>query len=725
MSLDRHHFIIALLCTAGSMTPAHAQNAPDPVTDAAHKVSAEQQQGGIEDIVVTATRRAERLQEVPVTVTAISADAIASSGTRDVRSLGQLVPGYTGGRATSVMQPSIRGVGSSGNSVGDESNVAIYVDGVYQGDPYSTQIELVEIERIEVLRGPQGTIFGRNATGGLVNVITPDPSFTTRGRISAKYSRMRKNANDIDIRGYVTTGLSDKVAMDLAGLYRRNDGFITDLVRGGALGEARLASVRSKLLFEASDNARFILTGAYVDNKDQISAQQPFEGNSLGAAFPGAIIPDQAWEVSLDRIPKSDFNRLDLSLRAEFDLGDVNLESTTAYMRTRVHQIADSDASNLLISSTDMLVRPKTFSQELRLLSEGDGSFKWIAGLYAFDLKGDQPITIISGSSPSATVTTRLSPHLTTRSYAAFAEGTMQIVEEVFLTVGGRFTTEKRTFRQLVNGNPLPGGTAESSFDRFTYRAALRYNFAPQANLYASYGTGFKSGVFNGLGTSNVATDPETIKALEAGIKIDPTPWLRANAAIYRYLYDNLQVNSRAADNSFMLQNAATAKIYGGELELTIAPTADVNIRPALVYTHAKYNSFPGAQTFTRRPNGGNIVTSEDASGKNIIRTPRYTLSLGVDYGFDLAGGRLTLSSNVFQSGKVHYDFQNTVTQRAFTLLSADVRWTAPDGHLSLSLFGTNLTNAKVAQQVTPGPAGSYMVYERPIRVGIGAEYRL
>ena len=162
---------------------------------------------GIKDIIVTATRREERLQKVPITVTALNSEAIGVVDVKDVRSLTQIAPGFNGGRASMVLQPTIRGVGSTGTSVGDGSNVATYIDGVYQAEPYSNQIELVEVERVEIIRGPQGTVFGRNATGGLINVITPDPSFTSRGWVSGRYARMREDSNEYDFRGYVTTGL--------------------------------------------------------------------------------------------------------------------------------------------------------------------------------------------------------------------------------------------------------------------------------------------------------------------------------------------------------------------------------------------------------------------------------------------------------------------------------------------------------------------------------------
>lgn len=694
-------------------------------TQTSQKDGPEQANPGISDIVVTATRREERLQKIPLTVTAVSGADIATSGIRELRSLTLVAPAFNGGRNQNVMQPSIRGVGSSGTSVGDESNVAVYVDGVYQADPWSTQLDLIEVDRVEILRGPQGTVFGRNATGGLINVITPDPSFEARGRIAARYGRMRSDADDYDLRAYVTGGLSDTIAGDLAFLYRKNDGYIRDLARGGVLGRTRVVSGRSKLLFEPSAAAKFILTLSYTDSDDQTASQQPADGNSAGAAFPGAIIAKQPWSAALDTIGISNYDRFDAALRSSVSLGGVRLETTSAYMKTHVHMLADSDASNILLGYTEPRVRPETLSQEIRLLSNGGGGFNWIVGAYAFHLDGRQPTTIASRASLAVPLgVTQLDPRIKTTSFSGFAEGTYQLLPALFLTLGGRLTTEKRSFSTSVNGVPLAFGTVHNRFDKFTYRGALRYEFARDASIYASYGTGFKSGVYNAFGTLPTPVDPETIGAAEIGVKADSTRWLRTNVAVYHYDYKNLQLTARAANNAFILQNAATAKIYGGEFEAIIQPLSGLSIRGSAVYTHAQYDRFPAAQFFFPKPAGGNTVSVGDASGNRLVRTPRYTFNLGGTYKAILPSGSLSISANAFHSGRVYYDFRNSVAQPSYTLVSGEIGYTMAQTPLTFSIFATNLTNAKVAQQIQAGPLGTYIIYERPRRVGIGAEYK-
>ncbi len=736
-----------LACTVVSAAPAVAQTGADvaEAQDRASKPSAEQT-GGLEDIVVTATRREERLQNIPVTVSAITANTLGGAGIVEVRSLTQVVPGLNGARNLSVNLPVIRGVGSSGVTVGDESNVATYIDGIYQADPFSTSLELVEVERVEVLKGPQGTVFGRNATGGLINIITPDPKFEAHGRISAKYGRMRGDANDYDLRAYITGPLTSTIAADLAALYRKNDGYIKNLASGGYLGRTRVIDLRSKLLFQPSDSARIILTGQYADSNDQTTAAQPFNNNSAGLfdpplvaggapiPVPNVILPTRPWQTSLSFTPRTDYERYNLSLRSQFEFDGFNLETSTGYMNAKNAQDADSDSSNIYRGSTLITLKSDTFSQEVRLLSNGAGRLKWIVGAYYFNLDGSMDIAL--GGAPRSTVPpsfTFLAPEVKTTSWAGFAEGTYELTDTFFVTVGGRYSSEKRKLRQALNGvslvAPAPGfdtdGVARKSFNKWTYRIALRYNFADDANLYASYGTGFKSGVFNGLGFSGVATDPEEIKAWEVGVKADPLPWLRTNISAYYYDYTDLQVNARAPGGlAFLLQNAATAEIYGAELEVTAAPTDDLQIRTAIAYTHANYKDFPDSPLFVALPQGGNLQTTTDASGNQMTRAPRFTFNLGFNWGRDFAGGRIGISGNLFHSAKVYHDFANTLMQKSHQLLNGEISWTTPDENLRFFLWGTNLTNAKVAQQISPGALGTYVVYERPRRLGIGAQFK-
>ncbi|WP_162195990.1 TonB-dependent receptor, partial [Sphingobium fuliginis] len=315
-------------------------------------------------------------------------------------------------------------------------------------------------------------------------------------------------------------------------------------------------------------------------------------------------------------------------MQTHFDLGGAYLETTGAYAHNETFQATDSDSSNILLAS---FVAPKIkseyYSQEVRLLSATPGPLQWIVGAYAFHLNGDANFILSSRTSPSVPLLVRtFDPVLKTTSYAGFAEATYEVVPKLFLTGGIRYTYEKRSFDQIVNGVSLFPATARKSFDKVTYKGTIRYEISPRTNIYATYSTGFKSGVFNMTSTAPVAVEPEAIDALEGGIKSDITPWLRVNLALYHYKYKDLQVTARdPLGPGYILQNAANATIYGGELETTLAPTSNFRIQGAIAYAHAEYDEFPAAQVFIPLPTGGNIVSQADVSGNRLPRTPRWT----------------------------------------------------------------------------------------------------
>ncbi len=711
---------------------AHAQEQADQTLPSSRTASStapetEQETGGLEQIVVTATRREERLQDIPVTVTAVTSETLSTSGIVDARSLTQVIPGFTGNRTASVIQPVIRGIGSGGVSVGDEPNVATYIDGVYQPDAFSNALELVQVERVEVLRGPQGTVFGRNATGGLINVITPEPGFTTDGRLSARLGRLRNKANEYDIRGYVTTGLTEKIAVDFAGLYRQTEHYIPELSSGGMLGGIKVIDLRSKILLEASDNARFILTANYTKQRSNVNATQPLDNNTAGRNYPGTILPDEPWEASLTLTPRIDYERFSASLRARFEFNNFDIETTTAFMHNVGRQDADADSTNSDVGSIAFPLKVQAESQEIRALSTGNGRFKWIVGFYAFHLNASMdPIALVQSPAPGLPLrTTILSPETETTSFAGFAEGTMQLTDRFFLTLGGRYTTEKKEFQQAVNGTQLPYGRVNRTFNKTTYRVAARYELTDSANVYASYGTGYKSGVYNVVSTSSTPVNPELIKAAEVGIKADPLPWLRTNLSVFHYWYTDLQVQARTANGaSYVLQNAADAKIYGGELETTILPFDGFTIRASVTYNHGTYNKFPEAQDFIPLPTGGNQVAPGNAAGKSLIRAPKFTANLGLNWTTMVKDGKFGATLNLFFSDRVYYDFLNRFSQKPYELANGEISWTTPNEQVKFSLWGTNLTNAKVAQQIRQGAVATDILYEKPRTIGIGAELR-
>lgn len=540
---------------------------------------------------------------------------------------------------------------------------------------------------------------------------------------------MRRDAGDYDARLYFTGPMGDKVAADLAALFRKNDGYIDDLVRGGTLGNQRVIDLRSKLLFKPTDNFKVVLTGEYFNQESTTNSPQPLDGNTAGRNWPGAIIPTNAWQASLTEVPLLNLTRWSFALHTRLDLGSVLLETTSGFLNLRWQQTTDGDASNIKLSNFPAVFESESGSQEIKLSSANPGPFQWLIGGYFYQFGGGAPVlqpwTTTNPALPLAGPS--LTPKLEGRSFAGFAEGTYEVQPKLFLTLGGRYTTETRWFTQS-NNNVLLVDNVSKTFNKFNYKVGVRYEVTDKTNVYATYSTAFKSGVYNMAGTGGTPVNPENIKAAEFGIKSDPLDWLRTNLAAYYYDYKDLQLQSKAPTGpGYILQNAANAEIYGGEFETIISPVRDLRLRAAVAYTHARYKDFPNAQGFTPIVNdngdfAGNVAAPFDASDKVMTRAPEWSGNVGFDWGHDVGNGRVTLAGNLLWSSRVYYDFANRFSQRPYTLTNLSVNWQPGSEAFKIGLWVTNLTNAKVLQTVRPSTLAVDGFYEQPRKIGMTIE---
>ncbi len=339
-------------------------------------------QGG--EIVVTAQRREEKLRDVPISVTALSAKTIEHSGVATGLSLGQITPGLNFQGNGSTIQPAIRGVTSTGSNPGDAANVAIYVDGVYQPVQFSNFLELVDIQSIEVLKGPQGTLFGRNATGGAITVATRKPSFKPTATIKLGYSRF----DEVNVQGFVSGGLSDKVAVSLAANYRYNNGFRHDVISGADLAKSKVFSTRGKILAQLSDDFSALVSADYTDSQDNSTfSGQPLNGNTSAGTSPGVVLATVPNTAALNFVPVLNVKGGGGSLRLEWAKPGVTVSSLTSYRHYISLQKPDSDVSNIPLSASQLDYKTDTWSQEFNAASAGGGKLNWVAGLFLFDDK--------------------------------------------------------------------------------------------------------------------------------------------------------------------------------------------------------------------------------------------------------------------------------------------------------------------------------------------------
>jgi iron complex outermembrane receptor protein len=739
--------LTVMLAGAGLEGSAHAaadQGNPDPAPQtsdqaptsaqeaAAARVAAEQST----DIIVTATRREERLQDVPISITAIGGDQLERSGVTNTRELTQAVPNLNFARVNLHMQPTIRGVGTRNTSAGDESNIAVYVDGVYQPEMTGLLMELVGVERVEVLRGPQGTLFGRNSTGGLINVITRAPSHDAAAEFQVRYGRF----NERSIQGYATAGLTSTLAFNVAGMIRDSDGYVTNLVTGESV-ETHAHILRARLLFEPRDNVHFTLTGTIseVDDPTIVNAQ-PFRGNTSGRSLandPRTLVTTVPYTSAPTRELIARSAQETGSLEGVFELGAVNVETTVAYSRTRWSILTDADNTPFQTSFSGSpnggdTSRSSYWSHELRLLSDTDGPFSWIAGSYLF--AGTScfcTLSITAGTIPSFINSTQR-----VESAAAFGEGTLSL-GDFRLIAGARYTAESRNYRGStvrlgVTTSSIYG--AEANFGQLTYRGIVQYNVGSLGHVYASLSRGFKSGVFNGSSTTAAtrSTEPEILDAYEIGFKADPFPGIRLNVSAFHYDYDNIQLSARDATTlSVILLNAARARINGLEAELTARIARGLNFRTYATYLDANYTDFPNAQVFTPILQNqtaiggsattpiGNAQTIADVSGSRMIRAPRFTFGASFDYTTVTSWGQLGLSGNVFHSSRQYWDFANRLFQPAYTLVNAQASWTSLNDRFRVSLWANNITDEVVFANMNTSQAGDYVAFDRPRSYGI------
>jgi iron complex outermembrane receptor protein len=665
------------------------------------------------EVIVTASRREESLQQVPISVTALTAESLAQSGIDQSAQLGSVTPGLILARNTSVFQPTIRGVGSRASTAGDESNIAMYIDGVYQPETFTGAFDLLEIDRVEVLRGPQGTLFGRNSTGGLINVITADPKYDFAGNATVRAGSFDERS----ARAYVTGGLTDRLAANVAALYAEDGGFIDDLLSDKRLGDRESIAARGKLLFEASDRVRAILTVNYADQEDQAPvAVSPIDRNTVGASVPGAVIADGPWEAALSFDPYFNVQQRGASLRLQFDLGAVDFESTSSYQKNQLHLLTDSDASPARRGSVSNTQSSENYSQEFRVIADGNEQFKWQAGVFGFmNMSRYEPFTVMT---TDGAISSSIRMHNRTQSLAAFAEGVYSVTEALKLTAGARYTDEwrelestRRNAAGVINGQV----DADTSFNQFTPRVSLQYRMNERSNAYASYSRGFKSGVFNTASVSSVPVKPEVVDAYEIGFKSDVLSWLRTNAAVFYYQYEDIQLSQRDPNGASILQNAGKATMKGGELEVTAALMPSLDVRMGIAVLDGTFDEFAGAAVTEPLPTGGgNRQIFIDASGKDVIRAPSYTVSLGLAYNHDFSTGRLTASTNVYRSDKMYWDYLNRLSQPAYTLVAAQLGWTLPNDRWRIVLAGDNLTDEEVRQNVVTSTLADYASYLKP-----------
>lgn len=705
-------------CALVALVPAiaHAQATPDS-NDAAGAHLQDANADGSE-IIVTAQRRNERQVDVPISITAVNTETLEAAGITTTSELGQVVPGLRLDLSGAFFQPTVRGVGSATAGVGLTSNVATYIDGVYRPSPFTTNFELGDLESIQVLKGPQGTLFGRNATGGAILVKTADPTFTPRAHGKASYGRF----NEVHASAAASTGLSDKIAVGISGIYARSDGFTKDIVTGEDRGDFERYGVTGKVLVEPNDDLSLLLTAEHYKARDNsVIAYNAFDGRTFARQAPGIAVPTERGRVASDEDPLYEVERNAVSLRAALESGGGTITSITAYSTDNVaHQLIDFDATALPGLSVDIPFREKTFTQELTFVSEASGAVDWTFGLFYFYDKGVIPsYDARVGGAPF----NFFNVGVTTNAYAAFMDVTWRLTDQLSLTGGARYSLEDQVgyFEAFP---PSAKVSANEQFTGFTPRAVLRYEFTPDTNVYLSYNKGFKAGGFAPTTFDLTPFKNEKIDAYEVGFKMARDRF-DLQTSVFYYDYSDLQIANYSSGVG-IIENAARSEIYGADAQLSARVTDRFSLQAGVAYTHSKYISFPDATFYPGTGAVGDPVRTQqiDASGNALLRTPKWTGSISGMYDQPIGANSLRFSANYYITSAFNFDPVGQFRQDGYGLLSGRVQFQTPNERLSVALFGNNLTDEVYLTQVLPFSGAILQSYGSPRTYGIEVGFK-
>lgn len=727
---------------------ALAQTAPPP------------EQDGVGEIIVTAERRETNLQLTPLAVTALSADKLAAAGVAVINDVAASVPNLvstTGPQGSSDANFFVRGVGQFDFIITNDPGVGVYVDGVYLGRTVGAMLDSSDVQRVEVLRGPQGTLFGRNTLGGAISVVSrqPDPSAFSADLTATYGSRDR-----VEVAGGVNAPIGSDSALRVSGFFRQQDGFARNAVTSDLFGKTDRHGGRAQLRLGLTETLRVDLSADYSLDKSNpapsvLRAIVPAPFFPAGAAA-DVHNPDDFYRIYASNSPEARNETYGFSGTITLDLGSATLKSITAYRHLDGFSTSDPDGTRYKLYDQIVDTNQKQFSEELQLSGDALGKrLSYLLGAYHFRETAAQVLGLCFApiSSPLAQPfapcnTWTQGNRQITRSTALFGQLRYALVDRLSLTLGGRYTwdTKRIVSNQFFDFRPqgvgpgaifgfglppallgqritlpivtdLPG---RATFRQFTPKVGIEYRAGPRAFVFASYSKGFRAGGFNGrliAPQSTVPTyQPDTNDTFELGFKSD---WLdrrlRVNATLFHSLYRDIQQTIADPSVQFRVANAGDATLKGFELELTLAPIDAFRVDAAVGYTHSALKNVPAAV--------GPI------NGNRLPFSPEWTVSLGAQYDITFAGGTLSPRVDYRLQSEVFFTAFNLPLERqaSYDLVNARISWTDARKRFSVSAYGQNLGNTKYftfGQDALASQGVAYSYLGRPREFGVTVGYR-
>lgn len=708
----RRMLAVALMASAATPIVAFAQATPAAQPDG--------QQASLEDIVVTATKTGEtRAQSTPLAITVVTADHLAASGIANVRDIAQLVPNLNVSQTGTNPLIYLRGIGSSNVNNGSDPEVTTQVDGVYIARPYAELSDYLDVERVEVLRGPQGTIYGRNAVGGTFNIVSRKPGDEFRGEASLASGTFGL----LDAKGYVSGPIVPGILQaSIAGNFLSHDGYVHNVVSGAHdLGDAHRGGLRGQLRFTPDPKIEIILRGdwshidEHFDNYDHLLA--PLATAPLATS----LIGDYTQVAAND--PQQTSNTLwGASGEVNVRLGNaVALKSITAYRHSRFDLAFDSDGTEISSSIGQQNDSSHSFSQELNL-SVNTSHLQGVVGAYYFNEEENSLVLVQSPPSavtPAAKALQAIATPVTqVRSYAGFAQATYRPITAIGITAGIRYTSDHKALDTFINrtslnpatpgaqlaGFPVSEQTAQT-FHAWTPKFGIDWQVTPHALVYASATRGFKSGGTN-YSSTNPATlnyRPESLWAYEGGLK---SSWfeqrLRINITGFKYDYTDLQVQGLLAPGVVAIGNAAGATVKGVEFETAAKPFRNLELTANYSILDARYDNFTGAAVspglvayVASSPRFNATARTYDASGNHMIQAPHSTFSASGQYNFDVGRISAYFRAEYYWQDKTYFDPTNVpiVEEPSHGVINLGAGILTADKHWALKVLARNITD--------------------------------
>ena len=754
--------ILKILATTALITPAAAW-AQDNTVD---------EQSGLAEIVVTAQKRAEGLSDVPISISAVTGETIEAYGQTNLESVSSSIPNLKITQTAIANRIAIRGI-ASGDNKGFEQSVAMFVDGVYYGRDQLSRMPLVDLERIEVLRGPQPTLFGKNAIAGAVNVVSRRPSDEFEGSVSASYEFEHKEKR---ITGVLSGPVSDNIGARVVGYYRDMDGYFFNTRQNRNEPNVREAFVRGIVDFKGDGPFSADVKVEYADFKTKGQPREAFGPVGIySLVFAGPLFVETNEDyVRADGGYQSRNKVFNAVLNANLELGDHNLTSVTGYLDYNVKETIDVDFVNpVLLDGTRQSEDYRQFSQELRIASPGDQPFNYIAGVYYQNTKLGVTDHVQFNPFFFATPFRALGDTSNDRVYSqksdlisVFAQGEISLTDSLRVTLGARFNHESKTgsralavnrgplslaampaisgpavigtFRALnIEAHNISGKLNESSFNPM---ANIQYDITDDLLFYASFARGSKAGGFdirgNSLPTSTTVATPgaflfgdEQADNFEAGLKYKARN-LAINISAYRTKYRDLQTNVFDGVLSFNVRNASGATTQGVEADMRWAVDDHFTLSGAIAYLDFEFTNFPLGQCFFRQvPNNGTFCSY---SGQRNALTPKWSGNLNGDFSHEI-GGNMKLGINLNADFSSSYiaaaNLDPRTRQGGYVKMGARLSLGHVDKNWTIALVGRNLTNERIMQTAgalplattfTGGNGIAYnAIYDRPRNIAL------